>query len=149
MVPHPSTSTRRPLLRQITRFLEGPASVRNAIRVIVVATVSATILGGLVIWLVDRKDFPSVGDGLWWSVQTVTTVGYGDITPKNTVGRLVGSVVLMYSVAFISVLTAAITTSFIDRVSADRQRDRGEMATLLAKLEEIASRIDRLDQSGG
>jgi voltage-gated potassium channel len=148
MMQDASRPTRRPLKRQLTRFFEGPASVRNAIRVIVVATIIATILGGVTIWLVDRPDFPSLGDGLWWSLQTVTTVGYGDVVPKRWIGRAVGAVVLMFSVAFLSILTAAITTTFIDRSSRDRANERDEMATVLEKLDEIAARIERLEQQG-
>ena len=35
-------------------------------------------------WLIDRDDFPTIGSGLWWSIQTITTVGYGDNVPTST-----------------------------------------------------------------
>lgn len=135
----------RPFLRSLTRFLEAPHSVRRAIRVIVVATVVATLLGGLLVWLFDRKDFDTLGNALWWSLQTVTTVGYGDITPKSPVGRIIGSAVLLYSVAFLSILTAAITTSFVE--TARRQRGGADQdgAAVLRRLDEIAARLDRLE----
>src|SRR6478752_4649019 len=44
------------------------------------------------ITLLDRQEFPSLGTGLWWALQTVTTVGYGDVTPATTAGRLVGAI---------------------------------------------------------
>src|SRR5689334_9979249 len=58
---------------------------------IVIATVSTviTVGAGLLITVVDRKNFPSIGPGLWWGVQTVTTVGYGDNVPTSLAGRLV------------------------------------------------------------
>ena len=130
----------RPIVRSVRSFLEAPASVRSAIRVIVIATVTTTLLGAVLVWVFDSGDFPSFGGALWWSLQTVTTVGYGDITPTNGIGRLIGAVVLLYSVAFLSVLTAAITTSFVDRA----RRDRAEAEDL--DLVAIADRLDRIDE---
>ena len=48
----------------------------------------------------NRWKFPDLGVGMWWALQTVTTVGYGDVTPHDTVGRLVGAVIMLESIAF-------------------------------------------------
>ncbi|MBV8303207.1 MAG: two pore domain potassium channel family protein [Acidimicrobiia bacterium] len=132
--------------RLVKDFQEGPASVRNAIRLIVAATIITTVLGGVLVRIFDHKDFHTLGDALWWALQTVTTVGYGDITPKTTVGRLIGSVVLLYSVAFLTILTAATTTSFIERARTQRQTAMGHEDPVLARLDEIAARLGRLEQ---
>jgi voltage-gated potassium channel len=50
----------------------------------------------------------------------VTTVGYGDATPKNAVGRIVGALVMPESIAFIAIVTAAITSSFVERARRKR-----------------------------
>jgi voltage-gated potassium channel len=133
--------------RLVHEFQEGPASVRNAIRLIVVATIITTLIGGVLVRIFDHKDFHSLGDAMWWALQTVTTVGYGDITPKNTVGRVIGSLVLLYSVAFLTILTAAITTSFIERARAQRQAVLGHEDPVIARLDDIAERLDRLEQA--
>src|SRR5438477_12792586 len=78
---------RGPFGRSLNAFHTGPVTVRNALRVIVAATVTTTAAGGLLVWTFDRKDFSNLGDAMWWSLQTVTTVGYGDVTPTNTAGR--------------------------------------------------------------
>jgi len=70
-------------------FLRKPLSVRKAMGVIVTATIVSVAIGGVVINLVDAEEFPNVGIGLWWALQTVTTGGYGDVTPQN--GYLAGS----------------------------------------------------------
>ena len=121
-------------------------SVRHAMSLIVVATILTTLLGGVLVRVFDHKDFQSLGDALWWSLQTVTTVGYGDITPKTVVGRAIGSFILLYSVAFLTILTASITTSFVQRARAERQKAAGQEDPVLTRLEEIASRLDRLEQ---
>jgi len=132
--------------RLVKDFQQGPASVRNAIRLIVAATILTTVAGGVAVRIFDPKDFHNMGDAMWWSLQTVTTVGYGDITPKTVVGRLIGSLVLLYSVAFLTILTAAITTSFIQRARNQRQAEAPHEDPVLARLEQIAARLDRLEQ---
>ena len=130
-------------------YLEGPASVRNAIRLIVVATALTTVVGAVLVRLFDHKDFHDIGTALWWALQTVTTVGYGDITPKTWVGRAIGSFVILYAVAFLTILTAAITTSFIERARAQRQAALGHEDPMIARLDDIAARLERLEQKLG
>ena len=132
--------------RLVKDFQEGPASVRNAIRLIVAVTIVATVLGGMLMRIFDPKDFHTLGDSMWFALQTVTTVGYGDITPKTAVGRIIGSLFLLYSVAFLTILTAAITTSFIERARTQRRGGAPSDDPVLARLDEIASRLDRLEQ---
>src|SRR5262245_455874 len=61
---------------------------------------------GLLMRFVDKENFPNIGSGLWWAVQTVTTVGYGDKVPNTTAGQLLATLVMVVAVGFISVLTA-------------------------------------------
>ena len=76
--------------RRIEHFMRQPPSVRNAAGVIVVATAVVTVGAGVLISLIDSDEYPNVGIGLWWAIQTVTTVGYGDVTPRQPIGRVVG-----------------------------------------------------------
>jgi len=69
-------------------------------------------LGGLAIWAVE-PDMGSFGDGLWWSVVTTTTVGYGDISPATGLGRLVAAVLMIVGIGTIGMITGSIATFFI------------------------------------
>src|SRR3954449_2503495 len=122
--------------REVAKFRTNPVSVRNAMALILIATVITVFASGFLVWVFDRRDFPDMGIALWWAIQTVTTVGYGDVTPTNTVGRLIGSAVLLYSVAFLTILTAAITTSFIDRSRIERQGEPSKGRTTYELLED-------------
>ena len=76
--------------------------------------------GGVLIWLVDRSEYPNPWVGMWWAIQTAATVGYGDVTPRHVSGRIVGVVMMLWGVAFISIVTAIITTTFITRARVER-----------------------------
>jgi voltage-gated potassium channel Kch len=143
----------RSLIRhRLDVFQRAPLSVRNAMAVIVAATAVSVIVGGVLITLVDSEEFPSVGRGLWWALQTVTTVGYGDVTPENTAGRLVAALFLLEAISFVTIVTAVITSSFVERARQERIAD-GQAADavaaeqLVAQLSDITSRLERIQQS--
>jgi voltage-gated potassium channel len=92
---------------------------RRVFPFLVVVTLMLGLLAGFVVTLVDREEFPTYGDGLWWAIVTLGTVGYGDLVPTNTPGRIVGGTVIVVGVTFIALLTAVVTSSFI---SADQQK---------------------------
>ena len=77
-----------PIERRLARFMREPPSVRNARGH---RRRDARGRGGRVlISLIDSEEYPNLGIGMWWALQTVTTVGYGDVTPTHFSGRLVG-----------------------------------------------------------
>jgi voltage-gated potassium channel len=73
------------------------------------------LVGGIVMRVVDSHNFPSVGLATWWALQTVTTVGYGDVVPTTTVGKVVGGIEMVIGISLISLLTAAVTSTVIQR----------------------------------
>ena len=113
---------------------------RNAAYFIVVLWLGAVVIWGVLEHLIDKDTFPTVWLGMWWALQTVTTVGYGDIVPESTVGRLVATFLLLGGLAFLSVVTATITSSFVAR----RQRELAE-TTADPLMERVSALHDRLD----
>jgi len=109
------------------------------------ATAAVTIACGIVIRLVDPSDFDSVWLGLWWAVQTVTTVGYGDVVPHHTSGRLIGAVLMLSGIGFLTVVTAVITAAFLETVRR-RMGDPGQRE-LLAKLDDVSTRLQALESA--
>jgi voltage-gated potassium channel len=82
--------------------------------------------GGIAIRAIDHREYSSIWEGMWWSLQTVTTVGYGDVTPKDTAGKIVGALVMLEGIAFLAIVTAAITSTFVTR--AQREQKTGQPA---------------------
>jgi voltage-gated potassium channel len=145
-----SGSRRTPLGHAQNRFITDPGSTRNAIYLIVAVDIAIVLTGGTIIWLLDRQEYEHLSEALWYTLQTITTVGYGDVTPVEPIGRLVGAFIMMLGIAFLSILTATITSSFIDaRQAARRARqdsdDRADRARLEARFDAIDARFDRLE----
>src|SRR5262245_32648710 len=128
----------------MSRFLLKPPTVRSAAAVIVSTTAAIVVVSGIAISFVDRKDFPNIWIGMWWALQTVTTVGYGDVVPHTVVGRVIGSIVLLEGVAFIAVVTAAITSTFVARAAREYENIRPGYE--LSDRQVLEKRLDDLDQ---
>jgi voltage-gated potassium channel Kch len=132
------------LERRLDRFTREPLSVRNAAGVIVVATALVVVGAGVLISLLDREEYPDVWIGMWWALQTVTTVGYGDVAPSHSTGRLVGAVVMLEGTAFIAIVTAVITSTFVAR--ATHESDAARAKDELSDRELLDRRFDELER---
>jgi len=77
------------------------------------ATSGFTLIGSSILVNHFEPGIKSYADGLWWSIVTTTTVGYGDLSPKTPTGRLVAVVLMLIGIGIIGTLTSSITTYFI------------------------------------
>ena len=102
-----------------------------------------TIVAAVVIHFTDPKNFPNIGDSLWWAIQTVTTVGYGDLVPTSQAGRVVAALVMVIGIGFLTVITAAITSTFVE--TAGRRLEGATTDAVYAKLDQIAARLDGIE----
>ena len=109
-------------------------------RYVMVATSTLVILFGVLMRLLNHSEFPNVWLALWWSLQTATTVGYGDVVPHDPVGRVLGALVMIIGVAFLSLVTAAIASTFVV-TDPEAERRGEEVADTLRRIEE---RLDEL-----
>lgn len=74
------------------------------------------ILGAGAIYIIEKGlTVNSLGDALWWSFVTTTTVGYGDISPVTSTGRIIASILMIFGIGFVSMLTGTIATYFINK----------------------------------
>jgi len=138
------------LERQMQRFLRKPVSVRGAASVIVTTTGLIVVASGFLMRVLDHKEYPNIFIGMWWAIQTVTTVGYGDVTPKAVAGRIVAAFVMLEAIALVAIVTAAITSTFVARathlqdVNAAREEKQRE-AEVERRFDDLAERLDRLE----
>ena len=97
-----------------------PSTARRAGQLIAIATIVVAVLGAVMMRVLDPDEFPTIGSGMWFALQTVTTVGYGDHVPADTEGKVVAGLVMVMGIGFLSVVTASI--------SADLRRVRPQAA---------------------
>jgi voltage-gated potassium channel len=113
--------------------------------------VGLAVIGAVVMRFADPHNFPSVALAIWWALQTVTTVGYGDVVPTTVAGRIVGGIVMVIGVAFIAFVTAGVTSTVIQRAEeeaqeAERARDEQRSEAMIAALTQIRQAVTELDR---
>jgi voltage-gated potassium channel Kch len=137
----------RPLQTRLTRRAMLAVHNRRVFPYLVAVTAATAVVTGLIAHLVDRKDFPTFGVGVWWAVVTLGTVGYGDVVPHTAWGRVLGSAVIICGVTFLSFLIAIVTSLFIDtdRVHEKSERDarHEELTALLRTLDERLAALEK------
>jgi voltage-gated potassium channel len=103
------------LVRVAAVVTRGGAAARAVLRsrgliyLVVITLLIALGVGGIFA-LVERTP---VGDGMWWAIVTLTTVGYGDVTPVTAAGRIAAAVLMLMGVGFIAVITATVAARFV------------------------------------
>ena len=112
---------------------------------IAIATLFVTIVCGVVIRVLDPSDFDNVWLGLWWAVQTVTTVGYGDVVPENVSGRIIAAILMLAGIGVLSVVTAVVTAVFLE--TARRRLGDPQHAAVMARLDELDERLGAIESS--
>jgi voltage-gated potassium channel len=83
----------------------------------------------------------TLGDALWWSVTTVTTVGYGDLSPVTPMGKLVAVALMIGGIALVGSVTATLASWIVQRVA---EEDTAEEVATRAQIEELRDEIRRL-----
>jgi voltage-gated potassium channel len=126
---------------------------RDAAMLIAFAWFAAIVLFGFLERLLDPKTFHTIWLGDWWALQTVTTVGYGDVVPHTSMGRLVASVLLLGGLAFLTVIIAMITGGFValnqrQSIAAGEDPYMQAMERITAELREVREELTELRSTG-
>lgn len=109
----------------------------RAVATVLGIAILLVLVAGALARLVEPDTFTSLGLAYWWAIETVTTVGYGDIVPQDPPGRIVGSLLMLTGLALIPTLTSVIVSTLIAKHRDEQQQ----------RLEQILQRIeDRLER---
>jgi voltage-gated potassium channel len=131
------------LERQLEKWIARASTPRGAAVLIASVTTVITVVSGLLMRVIDHDNFSSFGAGLWWAIQTVTTVGYGDDVPENAGGQILAALVMLLGIGFLTVITAAITSTFV--AQAGRRRGAGSGDPSAEQLTRIDERLERIE----
>jgi voltage-gated potassium channel len=106
--------------------LFGRLTLGRAVLIILAVTIGLVILLAWLEQRVDPETFRTFGDALWFSITTITTTGYGDIVPGNTPGRVVASVMMLLSLAFVPLVTSVVVSALVLRTQQRQAELRAE-----------------------
>jgi voltage-gated potassium channel len=95
--------------------------------------------------VVDSESFPTFGRALWWSVSTVTTVGYGDVVPEQPFGRFVAGILMVLGFAFLSLVTGTVASALVHRYTAEHETKD----PVVEAIDRLERRIAELEQRVG
>jgi voltage-gated potassium channel len=118
---------------------------------IVVYTVSGVLLliytASLAVFEKERylhgATINSFGKAIWWSITTVTTVGYGDVYPVTNAGRVIAVLLMIGGISLVGVVTASLASWIIQRVAEEESQSQ---AATVAHIEDLRSEIRELTQ---
>ena len=122
-------------IRNLIGLLETLFNSRR-LRTILAALLFFIFLFGYLFY-VSEPDIRNLGDGIWWALVTITTVGYGDITPVTTLGRVVASSLMLLGLGLIATITAIVSAKFIQNFVDHHTND-----DVLEKLDEMQLELD-------
>jgi len=131
---------REPGRRPAERWIAGRVQAkglrpRYAAYLIAAIWIVAVVIFGVVEHLVDRETYPNIWLGMWWALQTVTTVGYGDVVPGQTAGKVIASFLLLGGLSLLAVITGVVTSTFVTQ--AQNQRLASGEDPVIGRLEEL------------
>lgn len=131
-----------PLARRATKALTG-LTLRSAIGLIVGVATVLSIGAAVLVRLIDPA-MGTFGDALWWAVTTVSTVGYGDVVPETTGGRIVGAMLMLTGLSLIPVITSVVVAILVSQRSREAREDEmRDFEHILGRLDEIERRLPR------
>jgi voltage-gated potassium channel len=154
LLPHVLKIVRLAGLTQLLRLLQVPATATRGARALrkslvrpgligvgVTAAFLVLVGGGLLAALEPDTVRGGFWSGLWWAMETVTTVGYGDIIPQSTYGRLVAVGLMLTGIGVVATLAGAIATYFLGQGN--------DLASLADRLRRLERKLDALAESRG
>ena len=110
------------------------------LRTLLVALILSIGIFGFIFYA-SEPDVKSYADGIWWALVTITTVGYGDITPSTPIGRFIAGTLMFVGLGLIASVTAIVSAKFIHSFVDEHTND-----DVLEKLEEMQKDIDEINK---
>jgi voltage-gated potassium channel len=138
--PTPLAATGRPRIQTWVERL----TIWRAVRTIAVVVVALVLVGAFLVRVLEPKTFDDFGLSAWWAVTTVSTVGYGDIVPVTTQGRIVGTVLMITGVSLIPLVTSVVVSILAaKRAEAESRDEARQIEALTAQLARIEEQLKR------
>jgi voltage-gated potassium channel len=149
-----------PLLRAVRALVAVTSSSRktssslgrDVTTSVIVLALATWFIAGLAVTEAERgypgANIEGVGDGWWWALTTMSTVGYGDQYPVSTAGRIVGVALMIMGVALLGTITAMLASNFNGARNKEAQENEIESISIehqiSSKLDSVLSELESL-----
>ena len=101
---------------------------KSELSITVFVTFVLMILSSTLMYYIEHDDqpeqFASIGDSFWWSIATLTTVGYGDVYPVTGLGKLLSGIIALIGIGFVALPTGIISSAFIDKIQSEKKQTK-------------------------
>jgi voltage-gated potassium channel len=130
-------------LLRILRFAKAVRDVTPAegLQWAAALAIVTVVAGGSAFAAVEKT--PGEWDGIWWALTTMTTVGYGDISPTTDAGRVIAIVVMVVGIGFLTTVIGAVAERFL--ASSRRQQAGAGHDDVLRELRALHRRLDAIE----
>nr|WP_300005572.1 potassium channel family protein [Tissierella sp.] len=102
------------LLGKIKSILNGFINTNGFIYTVYISLITVALSTIGIHYLEFKEKGNTMGDSLWWSFVTASTVGYGDMTPESVPGRIIAVILMFVGIGFVGMLTGTIATYFLN-----------------------------------
>ena len=106
-----------------TVFRRKASQIISSMSVIIILMIITSVLMYNVEHTAQPEKFSNAFDSLWWTVATITTVGYGDIYPITIPGQIFSGIIAFLSIGLIAIPTSIISSGFIEQVNQQKEED--------------------------
>lgn len=139
------------LLRIVAIGARSWTSIRSVLLhqtagVLGLASVIFIFVSAFMVWGFEQTDdgpITSLEEALWWSVTTITTVGYGDMYPVTPIGRGIAVFLMIAGISMFGLLTARVAAFFVDE---DEQEDASRDAEVVIRLDQVLQRLEVIEE---
>ena len=129
-------------LASVAKTRKLPLQLSRFIRALGVAA-SAVLAGAIALRGVEPQTVQGMNDSLWWSLVTLSTVGYGDISPVTPVGRVVAGVLILLGLGMFSYFTGLMTAAVED---PEEEQLIDDLAQVKADIRGLKGQLDRIER---
>jgi voltage-gated potassium channel len=120
-------------------------TLRKAVGLIVCVATGLAVAAAVLERLIDPA-FDSYPLALWWAIETVSTVGYGDIVPESGAGRVVATALMLTGLALIPLITSVVVSILVQQRSREaREEELRDLHMILERLDSLDSRLEGLE----
>jgi len=119
-------------------------TLRKAVGLIVAVATTLALAAALLERLLEPEVFNTFPHALWFSITTVTTVGYGDIVPETAAGRFVASALMLTGLGLIPLITSVVVSILVSQRNREaREEELRDLELILARLDGLERKLER------